>query len=139
MPRAVRYQVARFCDWEAPKRGVYRYHVHAASLERARAQSLEVAQLLKLLRAHSASPLPPNLLQALQRWDKQGTQAKMGATLVLRVSSAAMLKALRASRAARYLGRPLGPNAIEVKAGAQRHVLQALTELGYLGKFEEEE
>jgi hypothetical protein len=138
-PRAIRYQVARFCDWEAPKRGVYRYRVHAASLERARAKGLEVKQLLGLLKAHSESPLPPNLLQALQRWDKQGTQAKMGEMLVLRVRSAAMLKALRGSRAARYLGEPLGPNAIQVKAGAKRNVLQVLTELGYLGKFEEDE
>ncbi|MDA1329626.1 MAG: helicase-associated domain-containing protein [Chloroflexi bacterium] len=135
--RAVRYQVARFCEWEAPKRGMYVYRVRAASLERSREQGLEVRQLLGLLKAHSEAALPPNLLQALQRWEKQGTQAKMGPMLVLRLSSAAIMKALRASRAARYLGEPLGPTTIQVKDGASRHVLQALTELGYLGKIEE--
>lgn len=139
VPRAVRYQVARFCAWETPKRGAYAYRIRAGSLARARAQGLEVRQLIALLKAHCSTPLPPNLLQALERWSKQGTQAKVGDMLVLRVGTTAMLKALRASRAARYLGEPLGPNAIEVKAGARSHVLQVLTEMGYLGEIEEDE
>jgi hypothetical protein len=94
--------------------------------------------LLTLLKAHSAAPLPPNLVQALKRWEQQGTQARLGSTLVLRLSSAAALKALRASRAARYLGEPLGPTAITIKPGAASQVLQALLELGYLGELQKE-
>jgi hypothetical protein len=60
----------------------------------------------------------------------------MDPMLVLRLSEAAALKALRESRAARYLGEPLGPNAVEVKAGAAKNVLAVLMELGYLGELE---
>jgi hypothetical protein len=57
---------------------------------------------------------------------------------VLQVNSAAALKALRSSRAARYLGEPLGPTSIAIKAGAGPQVLQVLVELGYLGTLDEE-
>lgn len=136
--RVLRYQVARFCDWERPAKGSYRYRVRARSLEAAKQQGLEVRQLIGLLKAHSDSPLPPNLLKALQRWEQQGTEARLESVLVLRVSSAEALQALRASRVSRYLGDPLGPTAIEVHAGAAQHVLRALTEMGYLGEFQED-
>jgi hypothetical protein len=46
------------------------------------------------------------------------------------------LKALQDSRAARFLGIPLGPTAIMVKRGAEEKVLVALLEMGYLGKLD---
>ena len=137
-PRATRYLLARFCDWLPQQKDGYVYRISAASLDRARRQGLKVGQLLNLLKTSSSAPLPPNLAQALKRWEQQGTQARLGHSLVLRVGSAAALKALRASRAARYLGEPLGPSAIAVKPGAGPQVLQALLELGYLGELEEE-
>lgn len=136
-PRAARYLVARFCDWPSPQKDGYVYRITAASLEKARKQGLKVRQLLALLKAHNAAPLPPNLVQALKRWELQGAQVQIGKFLVLKVGSTAALKALRASRAARYLGEPLGPAAIEVKPGAGQHVLQALLELGFLGELED--
>lgn len=136
-PRVVRYQLARFSTWLAPKAETYLYQITAKSLEAARKQGLKVAQLLTLLKANSATSLPPNLLQAFKRWDQSGSQIRLSQALVLRVQSAAALKALRASKAARYLGEPLGPTAITVKAGAAQNVLQVLTELGYLGELEE--
>jgi hypothetical protein len=138
-PRAARYQVARFASWLPVKAETYQYQLTARSLEAARRQGLKIQQLLNLLKAHSAAALPPNLLQALKRWEQHGSQARLSQILVLRVHSAAALKALRASRAARYLGEPLGSATISVKAGAGKQVLQALMELGYLGELEEEE
>ena len=137
-PRAVRYLVARFCEWLPRQKDAYAYQISAASLGRAKKQGLEVSQLVSLFKKNSSGSLPPNLLQALKRWDQQGTETLLGRTLVLRVKSAAALKALRASRAARYLGEPLGPTAIVVKDGAGLQVLRALLELGYLGELEEE-
>ncbi len=137
--RAVRYQVARFASWLPVKADVYQYQVTSKSLEAARRQGLKLQQLLNLLKAHSAAALPPNLLQALKRWEQHGSQARLSGMLVLRVHSAAALKALQASRAGRYLAEPLGPAAVSVKAGAAKQVLQALMELGYLGELEEEE
>lgn len=42
---------------------------------------------------------------------------------------------LRNSRAARYLGDPLGPTTVVVKSGSGEKVLEILTEMGYLGEF----
>ncbi|MEX2161743.1 MAG: helicase-associated domain-containing protein [Anaerolineales bacterium] len=137
-PRATRYLVARFCEWLPQQKDGYVYLITARSLDRARKQGLKVAQLLKLLKPGSAAPLPPNLVQALKRWEQQGAQTRLTSALVLRVASVAALKALRASRAARYLGEPLGPTAVVVKAGAAQQVLQTLLELGYLGEMDED-
>jgi hypothetical protein len=137
-PRPIRYVVSRFCDWLPKQKDAYRYQITARALERARKQGLEVRQLAGLLQAHNSSSLPPNLVQAMKRWEQQGTQARIEAMQVLRLNSAGALKALRASRAARYLGEPLGPTSIAIKAGAGPQIMQVLVELGYLGAFDEE-
>jgi hypothetical protein len=47
-----------------------------------------------------------------------------------------MIQKLRQSRAARFLGDPLGPTAILLKSNASDKVLSILAELGYLGEVE---
>jgi len=138
VPRAVRYQVARFCDWEGEKGAVYRYRLTPGSLARARLQGLRVNHLLALIRRHAAT-VPPTLVEALERWDEHGSQANLKQVLVLRLSSPDILKELRASPAARFLGEPLGPTAVIVKPGAREKVLAALAEMGYLGEVDFEE
>lgn len=138
VPRPVRYVVARFCDWLPKQKDAYRYQITARSLVRARKQGLEARQLLGLLKTYSSGSLPPNLVQALKRWEQQGTQARIQSMQVLRLNSSAALKALRSSRAARHLGEPLGPTSIAIKPGAGLQVMQALVELGYLGTLDEE-
>ena len=135
-PRALRYQLARFCEWDGRKKNSYRYQIRSRSLEKAKAQGLEVGQLLALLQKHANSKIPPNLVKALKHWDQEGTVAKAGEMLVLRVRSGAVMKALLASRGKRYLGEILGPLAVEIKPGARRNVLQVMTELGYLAEID---
>jgi hypothetical protein len=55
--------------------------------------------------------------------------------LVLRLSSPEILQELRTSRAARFLGDPLGPTTVIVNPGAREKVLAALAEMGYLGEI----
>jgi len=50
-PRAARYQLARFSDWERENAEAYLYRLTPASLERARGQGLRVLHLLTLLRS----------------------------------------------------------------------------------------
>jgi len=133
VPRVVRYQVARFCEWEKETPDEYQYRITPASLARARQQGLTVGHLLALLTRH-AKVIPPSLLKALERWDQHGSEARAEKLVVLRVSSPEVLQALRKSRAARFLGDPLAPTAVVVKAGATEKVLAALAELGYLGE-----
>jgi len=130
-PRAVRYQIARFGDWEGETEDGYRYRLTPASLERARQQGLKLSHLLALLRRHTSN-VPPSLVKALERWDEHGSQARLEKAVVLRLKTPDLLQALRSSRAARFLGDPLGPTTIIVKPGATKKVMEVLAELGYL-------
>jgi hypothetical protein len=131
--RSVRYQLARFGQWEAPDGETYLYQLTPASLERARQQGLLVKHLLALLRRYTSS-VPPNLVRALERWEKSGSQAKLERVTVLRLSNPEIMEKLRKTRAARFLGDPLGPTTVIVNPGAWKKVLAALAEMGYLGE-----
>jgi hypothetical protein len=132
VPRAVRYQIARYCDWDEALEDVYNYRVTPESLSRAKKQGLKTGALLKLLQKHGAAPVPPSFQRALQRWEINGIEARIEESIVLKVSKPHVLEELRKSKAARFLGESLGPTAVVVKPGAQAKVLAALAELGLL-------
>lgn len=134
VPRRVRYQLARFCEWEKETPDEYQYRISSTSLSRARQQGLTVSQLLTILNRY-AKAVPPSLIKALERWDKHGSEVRLEKMVVLRVASEDILDALRKSRAGRFLGEPLGPSTIAVKPGAIEKVLGILAELGYLGEI----
>lgn len=137
-PRAVRYQVARFCRWdgEEERNGKvnYIYQLTPAGLERARSQGLRASQLASLLRRHSENPLAPALLQALERWENNSTQAQVEKVVLLRVASPEILAALRKTRAARWLGEMLNETTILIRPGMEEQVLRGLAEIGYLAE-----
>jgi len=133
-PRSVRYQIARFCRWEQDTPHEYRYLLTPTSLERARNQGLQISHLLTIMQNHADS-LPPNILKALKQWEQRGTEIHIEQQVILRVGSPKILSALQKSRAARFLGDPLGPAAIIVKPGAEEKVLAALLEMGFMGEI----
>lgn len=134
-PRSARYHVARFARYERFTRDVYHYRITPESLSTARKQGLQVSQLLTILKRY-AQGAPPALYQALDRWEAQGSQARIEQLTILRVKDPAILQALNASRASRFLGDILGPTVVAVKPGAVDKVLDALAELGYLGEVD---
>jgi hypothetical protein len=131
-PRAARYQIARFCEWDAARPDEYRYRATVSSLKAAAEQGLKASHLLSLLAKHSGGQVPPAFIKALQRWETQGTEARLENVTVLRVSRPEVLAELKASPAARFLGEQLGPTAIVIRTGAGPKVLAALAELGLL-------
>ncbi|RLD08281.1 MAG: hypothetical protein DRI56_05665 [Chloroflexota bacterium] len=131
VPRAIRYQIARFCTWKPLKRERYYYSFTPVSLARAEEQGLQVAHLLTLLQGH-AQAVPPNIIQALRRWRQQGVEASLKKETVLRLSSPAMLQALKKSRASRFLREQLGPAAVVIEEGAETKIAEALMEMGFL-------
>jgi hypothetical protein len=141
-PRSVRYQTARFCLWEAENAagpaGEYRYQLSPASLERAQQQGLKLQHLTSLLRRSAQTPLPPDLLQALDRWEKYGNQTRLERALLLRVSSPEVLAALRKTRASRFLGEALNATTVTIKPGGENAVRNALAECGYLSDSAQE-
>jgi len=138
LARAARYQIARFCEWGEEREDEYRYRITPAGLHSAKEQGLKVGQLLALLRKHAAAPIPPSIVRAIQRWETQGTEARLETHTILKVSSPAVLEELRKSRAGRFLEESLGPAAVVVKPGAAARVMAALAELGLLAEIEPE-
>ncbi len=133
-PRLARYQIARFCDWEQEKEDEYRYRITPSSLKRAVEQGVKVEQLLGLLQKYAAAAVPPVIVRAIQRWEKRGTEARLEARIILRLSGPEVLEELRRSSAGRFLGEALGPAAVVVNEGAQGRVLAALAEMGLLAE-----
>lgn len=134
-PRSARYQIARFCQWEGESVAEYTYRITPTSLERAQKQGLRTSHLLALLRRHSASALPPVLVQALERYEKFGVQAHIEQNTLLNLASPEVLTALQRSRAARFLGEVLNPTTVIIRPGGEEIVRFALAELGYLVEF----
>ena len=130
--RAVRYQIARFCEWDSPREAEYVYRVTAFSLLRAREQGLKAEHLLGILRKNSSAPLPPPFVKALQRWEQNGSEARVENLVVLKVARPELMNELRASKAGRFLGEIIGPTTVVIQAGAQARVMAAMAELGIL-------
>lgn len=136
-PLILRYQIARFCQWLSHTKGSYHYELTPASLKRAEEQGLLPKHLIALLRKHSQSGLPPNLYEALLRWQEEGQQTSLEEVVVLRLASPELLQALRSSPAGRYLGESFGPTTVAVKPVGIPALRQALSQLGYLSDYDE--
>jgi len=134
IPLWLRYQVARFCEWESGRGNEYLYRVTAGSLQRAASAGLKTAHLATLLRRH-ASTFPPNMLLALERWDRHAAQAHVEHLALLRVESPGILEALQQSDAAQHLGEVFNPTTVVIRAGHERAVRDALAELGYFAEI----
>ncbi len=132
--RAVRYQLARFCEWDEPKGDDYLYRVTAESLRRATEQGLKAEQLLAMLVKYTNGAVPPALVKGLKRWDAHGPEARVESLLVLRVSKPEIMEEIRKSKAGKFLGELLSPTAVIVKGGAIQKVLAELAELGLLAE-----
>jgi len=109
-----------------PNRRNINYRITPRSLNKAKEQGLKVEHLLALLAKHSDAGIPPVLVKALKRWEVNGTEARAETQVILKVSRPEVLEELRKSKAARFLGEPLGPTSIIIKAGAQAKVMAAL-------------
>jgi len=134
--RAVRYQLARFCEWEDQRKDEYIYQITASSLKRAHAQGLRAEQLLSILVKHTHANVAPALVRALKRWEANGAEAHIERLSVLRVSRPEVLEELRKSKAGKFLGELLNPATVVVKEGAIDKVMAALMELGVIGDAE---
>lgn len=130
--RAIRYQVARFCDWDEEKNDNFNYSVSAKSLKRANEQGLKAEQLLALLVKHTNHNVPPALVKALKNWNANGSEARVENLFVLRVSNPQVMEEARKSKAGKFLGELLSPTAVIIKSGAIQKITEALAELGLL-------
>jgi hypothetical protein len=131
-PRTIRYQIARSCQWLTSTNAEYRYQLTSASLEKAVSQGLKTSYLLSILRRHNQGPLPPNIIQALERWDKYGSQVVLKNVEIITLQTAEMMTALRNSPAKRYLLDAYSLVTASIQPGSKSRIMRALLDLGYL-------
>jgi hypothetical protein len=132
--RAIRYQIARFCEWGEEKNDNFHYSISAKSLKRANEQGLKAEQLLALLVKHTNNNVPPALVKALKNWNANGSEARVENLFVLRVNKPEVIEEMRKSKAGKFLGELLSPTAVIIKPGAIEKVTEALAELGLLAE-----
>ncbi|HWQ46093.1 MAG TPA: helicase-associated domain-containing protein [Longilinea sp.] len=133
-PRAVRYILARCSQWLTSKENGYRYRLTPSSLENAAKQGLKISHITSILRKFSSGPIPPTLIEALERWEKVGVQSQIESVVILKVSQPQILTALQQSRAGRYINEVLSPTVATLKSGKAGLVSDVLVELGYLAE-----
>jgi len=132
LPRPARYTLLRFCRWDGESNQETLCSITPASLSAARQQGLRTSHLISLLRKHSADPLSPLLVKALERWEKLDAQASLQSGTLLRLGSVEILAALRKTGAARYILEELNPTTVLIRPGSEESVINALLEIGYL-------
>lgn len=130
--RSIRYQLARFCEWEGLKDNIYRYRISHAGFIRAGKQGLQPSQMITLLQKSAEPPLPPGILNAMHHWEKAGSTAHLQSAMLIQLESPAVLKKLQASRAGRYISEVINPTTCLIRPGGKDFVRDALVELGYL-------
>jgi hypothetical protein len=133
-PRAARYQIARFSEWEGFGQDTFRYHLTPNSLESARKQGLRIQHLITLLR-RDARVVPPALVKALERWEVYGSEVHAERVTVLRVTNPEIIQALRSSKVARFLGEAPDPKLVIIRPGAWEKIAAVLAEMGYLSEI----
>jgi hypothetical protein len=135
-PRALRYQIARFADWNASEEGSYSYSLSPKALQRARDQGLQVNQIRSLLEETGAE-IPPSLTDALDRFAAQGIEAQIERLCLLRTESPAVMDELRENRSTRrFIKEVLGPQIARVEEGQVPRLLEAALQAGiFLDSF----
>lgn len=135
-PRWLRYQIARFTDWHkvdgSGERLVYQFRVTPKSLRRANTQGLKPSQLVKLLQLHVEEPPPQGFEQAVENWEKGGTQALIQSAKLLRFSDPQALVKLKQSDAAHLIHEELNDTTVLVNASDAPELVKMLTEMGIL-------
>jgi hypothetical protein len=132
-----RFQAARIGEWLAPGPlggdDAYSYRLTGNSLQAAARQGITAKHITAFLR-RACERVPHHIIEAVERWGRNGVEARAGKMLVLRLSSADLLGFLRRSpQASRYLGESLGPTAVEVKNWEK--LREAMIELGLAAEF----
>jgi hypothetical protein len=128
-----RYQIARFADWHGLGSDGFTYRITPRALAIAASQRLDAPRLMALLEAACRQPVPSTLRRGIERWAKSGGEASLERMVVLRVKTPAVLARLRENGVtSRYLGDPLGPAAVQVRARDVEPLLAAAARVGLL-------
>ena len=128
-----RFQLARVSDWLPLADEGYRYRLTPAALARAARKGIGVSRIVAYLEKATGEAVPPALVGALHRWERNGGEAAVKDTVVLQLRSADLLQTLlRTPAVKRFLGESVGPAAVEVRREDIPRLREAMGEVGIL-------
>jgi hypothetical protein len=129
-----RFQVARIAEPGRPESGKpQRFVITPRSLNHAREQGIEPDRLLRFLADSSGRPIPASFQRAVERWAKNGIEARLERTVILHVKDAEILEKLRSNDKTRpYLAEFLGELAVVVRRDDWPALRSAAAQLGLL-------
>lgn len=127
-----RFLAARIADWlPLSKNGeTFPYRLCGHSLQAASAQGITAAHVVSFLRRACETPLPPAVLNAVERWGQHGLEVEVARAVVLRAAPEVISQLRQSPKSQKYLGESLGNSAVEVKNADK--LRDALLELGLL-------
>ncbi|MHC1740452.1 MAG: helicase-associated domain-containing protein [Anaerolineaceae bacterium] len=136
VPRAWRYQIARFCEPLNIENNDPKYRITSQSLTQASEQGLRPTHLIQILQQAKVKNLPQSITDALDRWEKYGVEVKFETTLLLRLDKPELLPLLQKTpRIARNLGEVLNFKTVIIKPGCAEALRQSLAEMGLLAEI----
>lgn len=123
-----RFQIARFTEWSKAS-DPYLYKINAASLGQATRQDIQPAQILIFLKRITGDQVPDSVTRLLEAWGAGGADFPLSIErlMVLRVPTAELMQTIQGTpELRRYLGAPLGPMAVTVRADQYAQLADAL-------------
>ena len=132
-PRSTRYQLARILDWERQEEHNYNYRLSIRAIREADRQKLNLNQVRAVLTQASETDLPPSVLQALQRFEQQGYDAKLNQQQLLTVSDESLMHTIRTHPSTkRFLQEVLNNKTAIVRSDQWEQLIQAAVRMGIL-------
>ena len=111
------------------------YHFSPHAFARMEQQGLKVIHLIALINRYARNPVPRNILQALERWEKFGQEAQIKKIHILKVKTAAILDRLMDSNMKKLVLSRLDPITAEISAESVPFIKGALIEMGIFAEI----
>jgi hypothetical protein len=133
--REIRYQIARFCIWIDKLPEYYRYQLNAKAFKRAASQNLSPDQIKTLVEKYGKTPIPTNILTAIDRWRNQQTEIEIQSQTLIQTASAETLDAIQNSSVDKYILERLNATTAIVSSKNLHRLEEALIEMGYFSEI----
>lgn len=136
-PRILRYQVARFCEFQSATPTESHYSLTPNSLKKAAEQGLGIHQLIQLLEKEQSKTIPPAFKILAERWQSKGLEVEFKPATLLRFSDASTcLQVQTDPNTARFCIEVLNPKTLLIPREQVEGMRKLLAEIGILAQVD---
>lgn len=133
VPAITAYHLARFGDWEEIRPDRWAFRLTPASLRLAKEKGLKIRGLTGMLRRSMGKRLPLKLVESLETWDRNETEAMIYTAILVSDADPNRIDALVKSRdCSRWIEQRLNPTTLVIKQRGIAAVRRKLAEIGVL-------